>query len=173
MHPMSLCIWLWIKSHCELIWLGIKWQCELLHGCMVYAEHVPRRQQCNVAPAIWQPNSAVSRPLWWTFKYVLYKTALIQGCIRLERSGSAPKQRTMLYSCHCEALWAHLEMRCSYCYCYIKLSLELALARGYWYCHYWQVFNFIVCSQNIGTKAKYLCKEYLFRTAFSCSNQLS
>ena len=35
----------------------------------------------------------------------------IQSRIRLERSGSARKQRIALYSCHCEALRAHLEFK--------------------------------------------------------------
>ena len=33
--------------------------------------------------------------------------------IQLERSRSTRNQRMMLYSCHCKALRAHLEMRCS------------------------------------------------------------
>ena len=36
---------------------------------------------------------------------------MTQSLIRLERSGSAQEQRIALYSCHCEALRAHLEMR--------------------------------------------------------------
>ena len=37
--------------------------------------------------------------------------SLIPSRIRLERSGCARKQRTALYSCHCEALRAHLRVR--------------------------------------------------------------
>ena len=39
--------------------------------------------------------------------------SLIHSCIRLEHSGSAQKGRQQCYSCHCEALRAHPEMRCS------------------------------------------------------------
>ena len=39
-----------------------------MHGCIVYTEPAPRRQQFHVAPAMLQPNSAVSTPLRWIFK---------------------------------------------------------------------------------------------------------
>ena len=37
--------------------------CKPVHGCMVFTELAPRRQQLHVAPAMQQPNSAVSTPL--------------------------------------------------------------------------------------------------------------
>ena len=51
--------------------LQMKWDCKLVYCCMVYTEHVPKQQQFQVAPAMWQPNSTVSTPLQWIFKKVL------------------------------------------------------------------------------------------------------
>ena len=72
---------------------------------MVYTELAPRRQQFHAAPAMQQPNSTVSTPLWWVFKQkqnknknkkLRYKRlqSLIQNPIQHERSETAREQRT-------------------------------------------------------------------------------
>ena len=44
-------------------WLRMKRHCKPLHGCTVYTERAPRRQQFHASPATYPPNSAVSTPL--------------------------------------------------------------------------------------------------------------
>ena len=95
--------------------LRIKWHCNLMHGCTVHAERAARRQQLHVAPCSRvKPNGAVTTkvdiqnaPLC----QLSYAESLIPSCIQLEFSGSARRQRTALYICHCEALRAHFEIR--------------------------------------------------------------
>ena len=53
--------------------LWMKWHCKLMHGRMVYTELVPRRQQFHMAPAMQQPNSAVSTLLQWILKICAVK----------------------------------------------------------------------------------------------------
>ena len=56
------------KYTCTLpMWLWLKWHCKLVHGCMVYTELAPRRQQIHVVPAMQRPNNFVSTPLRWIF----------------------------------------------------------------------------------------------------------
>ena len=64
------CRWQVAAKHtCTLhLWLQMKWHYKEMHGCMMYTECVPRRQQFYVAPAMWQPNSTVSTPVQWIFK---------------------------------------------------------------------------------------------------------
>ena len=51
-------------------------------------------------------------PFRWIFRNALSKAAVTHSeYIRLERSGSARNQRIGLFSRHCEALRAHVEMR--------------------------------------------------------------
>ena len=38
---------------------------------MVCTKHAPRRQQFHLAPAMYQPNSAISTLLWWIFVAVV------------------------------------------------------------------------------------------------------
>ena len=57
------------KHTCTLrMRLCIKWHCKLVHGCIVYTERAPIRNQLHAAPAMQQPNSAVSGPFGWLFK---------------------------------------------------------------------------------------------------------
>ena len=44
------------------MWLRMTLICKLVHGYTEYTERAPRRQQFHVAPAIQQPNIAVSTP---------------------------------------------------------------------------------------------------------------
>ena len=60
-------------THTLPMWLWMKWHCQLVHGYMVYTELVPRQQQFHMAPAVQQPNSAVSTPLWWKLNNTLQK----------------------------------------------------------------------------------------------------
>ena len=53
------------------MWLRIKLHGKLAHGCMVYPELAPRRQQFHVAPAMW--------PLWRIFR---------KRCVKLTHSES-------------------------------------------------------------------------------------
>ena len=53
------------------MWLRIKLHGKLVHGCMVYLELAPRRQQFHVAPAMW--------PLWRIFR---------KRCVKLTHSES-------------------------------------------------------------------------------------
>ena len=46
----------------------------MVHGCMVYTERTPRRQQLHVAPAMQQPNCAVSTPTWIGYSKTSYKS---------------------------------------------------------------------------------------------------
>ena len=72
--------------------------CKLVHGCMMSTESVPRWQQFHMAPALQQPNSAVSIPLGWILK-MCYKSlqSLIQNHTWQECSESAREQRTALH----------------------------------------------------------------------------
>ena len=36
--------------------------------CMVYTQHAMKQQQFHMAQVLWQPNNAVSTPLWWLFE---------------------------------------------------------------------------------------------------------
>ena len=45
-----------------------------MHGCMVYTERAPRRQQFHMARAMQRPNSAVGTPLRWIVKRRAIKT---------------------------------------------------------------------------------------------------
>ena len=57
------------KHTCTLhLCLQMKRHYKQMHGCTVYTEWVPRRQQFYVAPAMRQPNSTVSTPVQWIFK---------------------------------------------------------------------------------------------------------
>ena len=64
------CRWQVAAKHtCTLhLWLQMKWHYKQMHGCPVYTEWVPKRQQVYVAPAVWQPNSTVSTPVQRIFK---------------------------------------------------------------------------------------------------------
>ena len=54
-----------LNTHATYV-CGFKWRhCKSVHGCMVFTELAPRRQKLHVAPAMQQPNSAVSTPLRW------------------------------------------------------------------------------------------------------------
>ena len=64
------------RTYSLLMWLHMKWHYKLVHGCPVYTERAPRRQQFHVAPAMWQPNSAESTPLRWTFRSPCSKRAV-------------------------------------------------------------------------------------------------
>ena len=44
--------------------LSMTWHSKLVHDWMVHTDLAPRRQQFHIAPAMQQPNSAVSTPLW-------------------------------------------------------------------------------------------------------------
>ena len=95
------------KHTCILcMWLRIKWHYKLVRGCMVYTERAPRRQQFHVAPTTLQPNSAVNTS-------VDIPNALCKATVTHSESHTtgAQTKRIASYSCHCEALWAHLEMR--------------------------------------------------------------
>ena len=46
----------------------------------------------------------------WIFRNTLCKAAKIQRRIRLNRGGSARKQRIALHGCHCKTLSVHFEM---------------------------------------------------------------
>ena len=53
---------------------GFEWNdTKLSHGCVVYTELALRQQQFHMAPAIQQPNSAVSTPLQWILSSMLSK----------------------------------------------------------------------------------------------------
>ena len=82
---------------------------------MVYTECVLRWQQFLVAPAIQQPNSAVSTPLRWvlkkTKKHVLCKANHSFKLVYDYSIVGLLKQRIALYSCHCEMLRVHLVIR--------------------------------------------------------------
>ena len=62
---------------------------------MVYTECAPRWQQFDVAPAMQQPNSIVSTPLWWILKNP--QGLVIQNRIQQERNETAGEWRTGLY----------------------------------------------------------------------------
>ena len=64
------CRWHVTAKHARTVpmWLWMKWHCKLVHGWMVYTEPASKRQQCHVAPAMQQPNSAVSAPFRWVLK---------------------------------------------------------------------------------------------------------
>ena len=83
----------------------------MLHSCLAPIECVPRWQQFHVAPAMQQPNSALTTSVaiqkWCCAKL----QSLIQSRTRLECSGSAQEQITAPYICHCEMHRDHLKMR--------------------------------------------------------------
>ena len=65
--------------------------------------------QFHVARAMSQPKSSVVHHFGGYSKSALCKDMLVQNHIQQERNGSARNQRIALYySCHCEALSAHL-----------------------------------------------------------------
>ena len=59
------CKWQVTAKHTRT--LGM-WPRNLVLDCIVYTEREPEWQQFHVAPAMWQPHSAVSTPLPWIFK---------------------------------------------------------------------------------------------------------
>ena len=72
---------------------------DMVYGCMVYAELVPRWHQFHMAPAMQQPNSTVSIPLWCIFKKHAIKKSgsIIYNHMQQECSESAGEQRIMLH----------------------------------------------------------------------------
>ena len=67
-----------VKHTCTLhMGLSMKWHCKLVHGCTVYTECVLRQQQLHMAPAMQQPNSALSMPLTWI--HIIFFSTNVKG----------------------------------------------------------------------------------------------
>ena len=91
-----------VKHTCTLhMGLSMKWHCKLVHGCTVYTECVLRQQQLHVAPAMQQPNSALSMPLTWIIFFFFNQCKRLQSLIYnhmwQELSKPAQEQRIALY----------------------------------------------------------------------------
>ena len=87
------------------LWLQIKSHCKLVHSCIVYTQLAPRQQLFHVAPAMQQPNTAVTTSVAVQKRAVERYSHLLKVAQLLEI-----RRRVQHYSCHCEALGA-LEMR--------------------------------------------------------------
>ena len=92
-----------VKHTCTLhMGLSMKWHCKLVHGCTVYTECVLRQQQLHMAPAMQQPNSALSMPLTWIHIYFFFNQckrlqSLIYNHMWQELGKPAQERRIALY----------------------------------------------------------------------------
>ena len=131
---------------------------------MVYTERAPRRPQFHVASAMYQPNSSVTTSV--DIQNALCKLqSLIQSRLRLERRG-----REQRYSCHCEALRTHLEMRRPTSV-HINKLINLGNRCQLWWCygkisHLAYVQFLIVLSDSPGLRA---VSDLVRFTWFTCS----
>ena len=79
------------------MWFQIKWHCKTVHGCKVYTERAPRRQQFDVAPAMSTTKQSCNYTTLMGIQNALCEPqSLIHSRIQLERSGSSRKQRMAL-----------------------------------------------------------------------------
>ena len=77
----------------------------VVHGCMVYTECAPKRQQLHVVPAMQQANSSVSTLPGWIIKIQIknketrvYKATVTHlDYMRQRCNGSAGERRITLY----------------------------------------------------------------------------